>query len=267
MKILGTSEDINIILNPKMDINIDLGWEENFKDYEEDILKKIINPIENYETVRFAHKEYPMPLFPIEKQNDIWFYFYFLSGDTYVQDYQPVGITLNENTKMLKQSTRSFFNIEFYKTPNDVFPDRINRRLVMTRNLSLPLGEKYFNTTIKDNIFIPLFTGSNIRNKENMYLFWFKDDSAFNETELTGTTFWMTAKFYNANDGTILDFVKSDIPITTKINETNDMYYKVILDRDNYTYQVFEMWEEQLDEEFRFGRSGLNPITFYEKRQ
>lgn len=261
MKILKITEDVNIIFNPILDINIDLGWEENFKDYEDDVLKKIINPIENYETVRFCHKEYPIPLFPTENQNDIWFYFYFLSGTTYVQDYQPVGISLKENAKMLKQSTESFFSLEFYKTPNNSLPDRTNRRLVMTKNLTLPLGEKYFNTLINDNIFIPIFTGSNFRNKENMYLFWFKDDTAFNETELTGTTFWMTAKFYNANDGSIIDFVKDDIPISTNIDETNDMYYKVILNRTDYSYQIFNFYGE------RFGKSGIKPITFYEKRQ
>lgn len=259
MKILKTTEDINIIFNPTQDTNIDLGWEENFKDYEDDVLKKIINPIENYETVRFVHKEYSMPLYPSEKQNDIWFYFNFLNGTTYVQDYRPVGISLNENAKMLKQSTKSFFSLEFYKTPNDVLPDRINRRMVMTKNITLPLGEKYFSTTINDSVFMPIFTGSNFRNKENMNLYWFKDDTAFNETELTGLTFWMTAKFYNANDGTILDFVKSDI--STTINETNDMYYKVVLNRTDYTYQVFNFYGE------RFGQSGPKPITFYQKRQ
>lgn len=261
MKILKATEDINIIFNPTLDINIDLGWEESFKEYEDDVLKKIINPIENYETVRFAHQEYPMPLYTSQTQNDIWYYFNFLSGTTYVQDYRPMGISLKENAKMLKQSTESFFSLEFYKTPNNEQPDRTNRRLVMTKNLSLPSGEKYFNTSIKDNIFMPIFTGSNFRNKENMFLFWFKDDSAFNETELTGTTFWMTAKFYNAIDGSIIDFVTSDIPLSTNVNETKDIYYKVVLDRSNYTFQVFNYYNDQV------GKSGVMPIKFYEKRQ
>lgn len=258
MEILKGNETLNIILNPTQKLNVDLGWEESFKEYEDEVLKKIINPVENYETVRYSHKEYFMPLHLTEKQDDIWFYFYLLSGSTYVQDYQTVGISLNENSKMLKQSTESFFRLEFYKTPNDVSPDRTNRRLVMTRNLSLPLGEKYYNTTIKDYLYLPIFTGSNFRNKENMYLFWFKDDTAFSETELTGNTFWMTAKFYNANDGSILDFVTSNL--TTEVNESNDMYYKVIIDRTNYTYEVFELDNNLI------GRSG-NPIVFYEKKQ
>lgn len=261
MEILRNNEDKKIIINPITDFSIDLGWEENFADYENETLKKIINPIENYETVRYIHKEYPIPLYNSEKQCDIWYYFYFLTGGTYVQNYETVGISLHDNARMLKQSTESFFRLEFYKTPNGDVPNRINRRLVMTRNLTLPLGEKYFNTTIKDNIFIPIFMGSNFKNKENMYQFWFKDDTAFDETELTGTTFWMTAKFYNANDGNIIDFVNKNVNNSTpvnervgmsgnpilfyekgivgnEVNESEDLYYKVIIDRTDYSYIV-----------------------------
>jgi hypothetical protein len=262
MKVLRSNNELKIVINPIQDFGVDLGWEDNFKEYEDDALRKVINPINNYETVRYSHKEYPIPLFNTEKQNDIWYYFYLLSGSTYVQNYETIGITLNENAKMLKQSTETFFRLEFYKTPNNDLPSRSNRRLVMTRNLSLPLSERYFNTTINDNIFIPIFTGSNFKNKENMYHFWFKDDTVFDDTELTGNTFWMTVKLYNADDGSIIDFVNKDL-ITTgttitervgmsgnpikfyekpsvgqEIVESLDLYYKVLIDRSDYTYQV-----------------------------
>ena len=131
----------------------------------------------------------------------------------------------------------------------------------MTRNFPLPSGERKFDTTLNDNIFIPLFSGSNFRNKDIMYLFWFKDDSAFDETTLTGNTFWMTAKFFNATDGTVIDFTNKNLvtPIPTNpnrvgrpdrpilfyekgindINESEDLYYQVIIDRNDFTYQVF----------------------------
>ena len=101
---------------------------------------------------------------------------------------------------MLKQSTESFFRLEFFKTPGVISntgttltcepPTRQNRRLVNSRNLSLPLGEKYFYTTTNSGyyIHIPVFTGSNYRNKENMYMFWFDDESTLTDTNLSGTT-------------------------------------------------------------------------------
>lgn len=255
MKILRSNNNLQIVINPEQNFGVDLGWEENFKEYENDALKKVINPIENYETVRYSHKEYSIPV--IGNQSDIWYYFNFLSGSTYSPNYEFVGISLNENSRMLKQSTESFFRLEFYKTTNDEPPTRINRRLVMTRNLTLPLGVKYFNTIINDNIFIPIFTGSNFSNKENMYLFWFKDDTVLSETNLTGNTFWMTAKFYNSKDGTILDFVTSNL--NTEVNEYN-MYYKVVIDKTYFTYEVYDLYNNIV------GKSE-SPITFYEKKQ
>ena len=135
--------------------------------------------------------------------------------------------------------------------------------MVFAKNLSLPLGEKYFYTTLNDYIYKPAFMGSNYRNKENMYFFWFQDETALNETSLTGNTFWMTAKFYNAEDGSILDFVKSDIG-SSEVNEINDMYYKVIIDKTDYSYQVFR-YNNNL-QGTRVGESN-DPITFYEKKE
>ena len=261
MEILRKNEDINIIIPQIQRENIDLGREENFKEYEDDALLKIINPIENYETVRFIHKEYGLKSNPGIKQYGIWYEFYLLTGSTYVQNYEVVGISPSENAKMLKTTTESFFRLEFFKTPNNEPPTRENRRLVMTRNLVLPSGERHFDTNLNNDIFVPIFSGSNYRNKDIIYLYWFKDDSAFNETTLTGNTFWVTAKFFNATDGSIIDFVNKDLskispptgivgnsdsPIvfyekneSDTINEYTDLYYKMVIDRNNYSYQMF----------------------------
>ena len=100
----------------------------------------------------------------------------------------------------MKQSSESFFRLEFFKTPGILNnsghtigyepPTRQNRRLINSKNLSLPLGEKYFHTgsNYGYNIYVPVFTGSNYRNKENMYLFWFDNESVLTDTNLSGTT-------------------------------------------------------------------------------
>ena len=265
MKILTSTDNLNISLNIEQDFKTDLGWEEGALQMEEQILSEIINPIENYETVRYIHKPYDVTKSGTTfQQTDIWFQFYFLSGSTsgstYVNDYEPTGLSNRENALMLKQTTESFFRLEFFKTPNGVKPDRTNRKLVFAKNLSLPLGEKYFHTDFNDYIFLPVFMGSNYRNKENMYLFWFQDESPFSGTTITGNTFWMTAKFYNAEDGSISDFVnkpnltdtfsdeiigRTDNPIkfyekkdTDSITEYEDLYYKVIIDKSDYSYTV-----------------------------
>lgn len=271
MKILNSNIDQNILLNSETDFQTNLGWQENLKEFETEILNDIINPIENYETVRYIHSTYTCD--SGVQQSDIWFYFYFIDSNgqyTNGLDYSLVGIDVNENAKMLKQSTESFFRLEFFKTPlsGSTYepPTRQNRRLVFAKNLSLPLGEKYFYTPINDKIFVPVFSGSNYRNKENMYFFWFQDESVLTETNLsgstTGNTFFMTAKFYNAKDGSIIDFANSLYPSTMEINESNDMYFQVDIDKTNYSYKVYPYTGTTTTT--RIGTS-CNPIKFYEK--
>ena len=253
MKILRKDTDLNLLLNTETDFQTNLGWEENLKEFETEILNDIINPIENYETVRYIHKPYTSSGVT---QTDIWFYFYFLNtGGTYVQDYytgdDEKSITYIENEHMLKQATKSFFRLEFYKTPGIVSgttlicepPTRQNRKLIFAKNLSLPLGEKMFYNPLNGYIHLPVFRGSNYSNKENMYFFWFQDESVLTETNLSGTTtgntFFMTAKFYNSKDGTILDFTNDCYGTGYTINEQNDMYYQVDINKKDYSYQVY----------------------------
>ena len=105
--------------------------------------------------------------------------------------------------------------------------------------------------------------GSNYRNKENMYLFWFSDDSAFDETTLTGNTFYMTAKFYNSKDGSVIDFTNKALSSGVSANETDDMYFKMIIDRTDYSYQLYRFSGSTTLR--RIGESN-DPIKFYERR-
>ena len=276
MEILKNSNNLNIVVNSEQNFRTDLGWQDNLADFEDEILKDIINPSKNYETVRYIHKPYDKTISGITmSQTDIWFQFYFSSGDTpnYVLDYNPVGISTQENQLMTKQSIESFFRLEFYKTPGSITnyvltcepPTRQNRRLINSKNLSLPLGEKYFHTgsNYGYNIYVPVFTGSNYRNKENMYLFWFMDETPFDETNITGNTFYMTAKYYNAKTGVVMDFVNKYLSIGQEIIEEEDIYYKVIIDKTDYSYIVYR-FDGSLG--VRAGQTN-SPIRFYERRQ
>ena len=200
MEILKNNTNLNLVINTEQNFRIDLGWQENFVDFEKEVLEDIVNPAKNYETVRYIHRPYSSTTLDNKEQCDIWFSFYFISGSTYVQDYSAdnVQITTRENELMLRQSTESFFRLEFYKTPGTISngvltcepPTRQNRRFVNSKNLSLPLGEKFFYEPENSGYYIhlPIFTGSNYRNKENMYLFWFDDESVLEDNNLSGTT-------------------------------------------------------------------------------
>jgi hypothetical protein len=149
-------------------------------------------------------------------------------------------------------------------------PTRVNRKLVFSRNLALPLGEKMFYNTLNGYIHLPVFNGNNYRNKENMYLFWFEQEDVFVETNLSGTpssnTFFMTAKFYNAKNGNIVDFTNSGFTQSHVVIEESDMYYQVDIDRINHTYQISNY--NGIIKGSRVGTvSGttINAVKFYEK--
>ena len=252
----------------------------------------------------------------------------------------------------MRQATESFFRLEFYKTSGSVTnyvltceaPTRQNRRLINSKNLSLPLGEKYFHTG--DNygyyIHVPIFTGSNYRNKENMYLFWFDDESVLTDTNLSGTTtldkysftattvqtilfmnennvitqvnippttgttgttligwtgqtfnypnltyevlgnlndkpgqktpfyhgmntFFMTAKFFNADRGEVLDFINSGQTTSYNITEEKDMYYQIDFDHFERTYQIYRYTGTTKLGRIGTGYTTTDSITFYEK--
>jgi hypothetical protein len=339
MEILKNSDNLNIVVNGEQNFRSDLGWQDNLAQFEDEILKDIINPSKNYETVRYIHKPYDRTISGVTlSQTDIWFQFYFSSGSTYVLDYNPVGISTQENELLTRQATESFFRLEFYKTPGVISnyiltcepPTRQNRRLINSKNLSLPLGEKYFHTGNNYGYYIhvPVFTGSNYRNKENMYLFWFDDESVLTDTNLSGTTtldqyvfgtgttiqtilftnenneitqvniptsgttligwtgqtftipnqitynrnfyhgmntFFMTAKFFNADRGEILDFINSGQTTSYNITEEKDMYYQIDFDNFDRTYQIYRYTGTTKLGRIGTGHTTTNSITFYEK--
>jgi hypothetical protein len=262
MKTLKISENNNLVVVNTLPFQNNLGWSESFSEYENEMLETVTNDPENYETVRYIHEPYSGITNNTDiTQTDIWFYFYFISGNKYVQNYEATDLSNSENASLLSQATQSFFRLEFYKTTNNESPDRINRKLVFAKNLVFTSGEKFYNTKISDYVYVPVFTGSNYRNKENMYIFWFQDTSPYDETAYTGNTFWVTAKYYNAKDGSILDFTNKCLSTTTEIIETDDIYYQMDIDMNNYSYKIYEYDGIKGD---RVG-TRQNPIKFYEK--
>lgn len=264
MEILKITGDTSIIVNNQINFQTNLDWSENFKDYEENLLEKLINDPDNYETVRYIHKPYSgLTSNSTLRQTDIWFYFYFISGSTYVQNYEAIGLSNKSNAVMNELTMNSFFRLEFFKTTNNQAPDRANRKLVFAKNIVLPSGEKFFLTknSFNDLIFVPVFNGSSYKNKENMYIYWFQDDTPLDTTQYTGNTFWFTAKYFDAITGDIIDFANKCHSKTYEIQESKDLYYQMEIDRTDFSYQIYQ-YNGTKGERIGFKNS---PIKFYEK--
>ena len=262
MKLRYENGDKKLVIGTNQNFRTDVGWDESFQAYEREVLEDIINPVENYETCRYIHKPYMSNTI---QQSDIWFRFYFKKNNSFTEglDYFTVGIEQSDiNVTHLKSS---FFKLEFYKTPNNDQPNRQNRRLVFSKNLNPMVGEEV-TLTSGQNMKVPVFMGSPFKNKENMYLFWFEDDTVLEETLLTGGTFYMTAKFYNASNGEKTQFTNqplSDISIPV---EGEDLYYIVEMDRSNaptYNYMISEYDPTNNARGNRVGTSS-SPVLFYQ---
>lgn len=244
MKILQNIDDKNIIISINTLFNTDLGREESLEIFEEEVLTDVVNPIKNHETVRYEFEPYSgLTENPLTLQNNIWYYFYFYNNiGTHLDgiNYKYVGITPNENASLTSAVSKCFFRLEFYKVPADQEPSRANRKLAFSRNISLTSGEEVLYSNYKRKVHLPVFVGSKYKNRENMYLYWFQDLSVFDDPIFTGNTFYVTAKFYNAKDGSIINFGNKSINQTDSVIDSKDSYYKVIIDPKERTYRIFD---------------------------
>ena len=53
MKILRTFKEKDLLINQETDFQTNLGWEENLVQFEDEVLSSIVNPVDNYETIRY----------------------------------------------------------------------------------------------------------------------------------------------------------------------------------------------------------------------
>jgi hypothetical protein len=101
-----------------------------------------------------------------------------------------------------------------------------------------------------------------------MYLFWFQDESVLEETIYQGTetsnTFFMSAKFYNQKDLTILDFTNKALGSTVEVSEQDDLYYQVDINKTDYSYKIYNYSGGTKGSRIGTGHTA-NAITFYEK--
>jgi len=261
MKILQNNNDRTILINSETDFGTDLGWEENFQEFEHETLKSIINPTENFETVRYIHSGYTSELGI--NQHDIWHEFYFYNSDGDHDgglNYELIGLSGKDNYKLLRSENTSFFRLEFYKVPEGETPNSKNRKLVFTKQLPIPMGEQIYLTPIKQKVYVPVFSGSNYRKNENMFLYWFQDDTVLEGTVMSGNTFYLAAKFYNTIDGTNIAFMNKDKDLVDAIDETEDMYRKMVINRSNYSYVIYT----GITEDHRGGESSsYTPLQWY----
>jgi hypothetical protein len=103
---------------------------------------------------------------------------------------------------------------------------------------------------------VPNLYSNNVKNNEISDLFVFKslETKPFNE-------FYMSCRFFNAKTGNVVRMTNDPL-IDSGINPKKDFYYKVKLDRQKLTYEIYE-YSDGVEGE-RVGDSEDNPLMFYQ---
>lgn len=251
----GNDKYINLPIEIKWDF---YGRDDTIDVYQDEVLEKIIGIAEDFEVTRFAHDNYN------SENTDINYVFNFYGGlpqdldtssDTdWVSSYLAEGFGSNEVYYYDKAFTKSFFKLDFYDTDEE--RSQINYFTVI-----LPVQQGYTELASISphrpdvNIKIPTFKLDYVGDKEGFFFYWLRKKSF-----ISLNTFYMTAKFFDAKKGVFVKMMnesQGNMSSQTNFDGKNYFYYKVELDYNNKTYQVFDS--------FTGNRVGTNtPIIWYE---
>ena len=286
----GKSLNIPISLETKFDIT---GQEDLIEKFSDDVLQDIINPVKDYEVSKFIHNYdesgdnglYIAASF-IDKKSD--------NSPFWIDEYYPQEFNKEELVLFSNAVKNSFFKLDFFDTTS-----RERQKLQLTKIIPMYLSNLAFydvdydgiadyeddmvdidgdgdddNTAGNDDYgdrfessrllkptqtgtyIVPNLYSNNVKNNEISDLFVFKslETKPFNE-------FYMSCRFFNAKTGGVVRMT-NDALIDSGINPKKDFYYKVKLDRQKLTYEIYEYSDGV--EGGRVGHSEDDPLMFYQ---
>ena len=236
------SKSIELPINTTWDM---VGVNDSIEIFENEIIKKIINPIDNFETIRYSHEPWNDSISDNTKTSiNYEFYFYNspadsnITGETnsnnWVSDYRANGLTTSEVYFKDKVLTNSFFKLDFYDSKN-VTNQQIYLTIIIPTRQGETLSTTYGRKTV--NINKPTFSLDFTGNKEGYFVYWLKSTEFINLS-----TLYMSAKFFDANSGQfkrLMTKSQGDLIDKFNFNQSDYFYYTVNLNYDNYTYSIY----------------------------
>ena len=246
-----TAKQINIPIQLDWDY---LGLDQSVDEYEKEVITEVIGVGRDFEIDRFANA----PFTGTSQETAIKYQFYFYSGGTLTDpsnwrlDYRSEGFTTGNIFYYDNNFANSFFKLDLYDSTDDKKQKNYITIIIPTQQgLKKDAIMQRTPVTIK----IPDFVLDYIGDKEGFFIYWLKK-----RTFLDIDTFYMSAKFYNAMTGTytkMMNVPQSKLSGEHNFDNLTYFYYKVKLDYDKRTYQVFNT--------ITGNREGTPfPIKFYE---
>ena len=253
-------------------IPIELSWEnagrgEAVSEYEEDIIGKVINPVDDFETTRFANSFWDILNTKTNVRYDFHFFNENVTGitattncDLWGTDYEYAGFTNDEIYYYSNSFKNSFFKIDFYdgkqtETQRLFFTVIIPTQQGLTKTGYIGSVDNPTIVQLKK----PSYNLDYVGDKEGFFLYWLKDT-----TFLDINTFYFTAKFFNAKTGQfvrLMNQCQGQLPNKFNFNQSEKFYYKCVLDYGNYEYK---MYSESSDGSLTRVGTDDNPIKWYE---
>jgi hypothetical protein len=249
-----TDNQINIPISLKWDI---MGIEQSIEEYEKKVITEVIGVGRDFEITRFVHEPETNEL------TDINYEFYFYSGgsmndvNNWRINYISEGFTPQEIFYYTNNFKNSFFKLDLYDSLDDKKQTNYLTIIIPTQQgLKMDTMMQRTQVSIKKPKFILDYVGD----KEGFFIYWLKKRNF-----LDISTFYMTAKFYNAKTGVFTKMMnepQSSLGDKYSFDSTRYFYYGVQLDYVKHSYQVFNINPAQVDFGKRMGTT--LPIKWYE---
>ena len=184
---------------------------------------------------------------------------YFHSGtsistpSSWVQSYLAPGFTVPDVYYYRNNFSNSYFKLDFYDSPDE-------KRQVNYLTAIIPTQQGFKAPALLPRAMVdiryPKFKLDYVGDKEGFFIYWLKKRNF-----LDITTFYMSAKFYNAKTGFFIRMMnqpQSALPNSPyTFNTPTYFYYTMKLDYPTQTYQIFAPNGN------RVGDSN-NPINWYQ---
>lgn len=267
-------------VDKNINIPIELTWEyigvdAELDEYETKVVQQVLGTGRDFEVSRFAHA----PTTGLTQTTEINYEFYFYSGgsmndiNNWNINYQSEGFTAQDIYYYSNSFSNSFFKLDFYDTV-DQKRQKNYFTIILPTQQGLTMDAVMQRTPVK--IKKPKFVLDYNGDKEGFFIYWLKSRQFLNIS-----TFYMTAKFYDARRGAFTKMMTgrswdptSPTPCSTPYPPSNPdltlgpqpflscnagqnssfytfdnsqyFYYQVQLDYQTQTYQVFNTFGQRM---------------------
>lgn len=256
----------NNVADGQINIPIELTWDYlgldlSIDEYESEVITKVIGVGRDFEVTRFAHSADS-----ITNNTEINYEFYFYSGGSlsdssnWRTDYRMEGFSTQDIFYYTNNFSNSFFKLDLYDVLDDKKQTNYITLIIPTQQgLKIDAIMQRTPVTIREPKFVLDYTGD----KDGFFVYWLKKRNF-----LDISTFYMTAKFYDAKKGYFVKMMndcQSTLGNKYSFDNPTYFYYKVQLDYESHQYQIFNI-NPNVTRYIQYGeRAGTQaPIKWFE---